>query len=52
MRDRFELAVSNLGRRLSKTNDRLHGRKAERWDRKTWRIVDHFAVRLIVCGER
>lgn len=52
MRDRFELAVSNVGRRLSSLNDRLHGHKAERWDRKTWRVVDRVAIRLVVCGER
>lgn len=52
MRDRFELAVSRLGRAIGNLNDRLHGRRPERWDRRAWRAVDRVAGRLYVYGER
>lgn len=52
IRDRFELAVSNLGRRLGNLNDRLYSRRPSRWDRRSWRFVDRIAGRLYVYGER
>ena len=51
-RDRFERWVSDLGRSLGNANDRLHRRRPERWDRRSWRLVDRVARRLYTFGER
>ena len=51
-RDRFERAVSDLGRALGNANDRLYANKPSRWNRRSWRFVDRIAGWLYTFGEQ
>jgi hypothetical protein len=44
--------IARLGLLLTGLNDCLHRHRTERWERRSWRMVDRLAGAMYTWGER